>query len=70
MTLQGVSHDDVAAAFDAGSKMLTAGIALQFGDNGLDEQNRLVADALRNVGAFKESTSDRIYDDMDRGMLA
>ena len=70
VTLQGVRRDDVAASFDAGGNMLTAGIALQFGDNGLDEQKRLVADALRNVGAFKESTSDRIYDDMDRGMLS
>ena len=70
VTLLGVRHDDVAASFDAGGNRLSNNILLQFGDSGLDEEFQAFADTLRNVGAFKEFTSDRIFDDQYRGTLA
>jgi Ca2+-binding RTX toxin-like protein len=70
VTLSGVKHDDVSAAFDAGGNKLSDNILLQFGDSGLDEEAQSFADTLRNAGVFKEFVSDRIFDDMDKGMLA
>ena len=52
------------------SNELLAGLFLQFGDSGLDEQSKRSVEILRSAGAFGEFTSDRIFDDSTRGMLA
>ena len=65
VTLLNVKHDDVAEAFAAGGNDLLEGLSLRFGDDGSEQYS-----ALRTAGAFEDCTSERIFEDKNKGMLA
>ncbi len=70
VTLSGVRHDDVSASFDDDDLKLSDNLFIVFGDSDLNQDFQSFADMLHHIGAFQESTSDIIFDDKDRGMLA
>ena len=65
VTLQGIQYTDVSDAFAAGNDELMDGITLRFGDDGSAQYPE-----LRAAGAFNEFTSEKIFEDKNKGMLA
>ena len=65
VTLLEIRNADVATAFANGSNDLMDGVSLRFGDDGSAQYQELLA-----AGAFAEFTSEKIFEDKDKGLLA
>ncbi len=65
MTLSGIKFEDVSEAYDAGNDELIDCISLRFGYDGSDQYSELLAS-----GAFSEFTSEKIFEDNHKGILA
>ena len=67
VTLIGVKHDEIAEAFAAGENVLLDGLSLRFGDDGSNSD--LYSDLLA-AGAFSKATSQHIFEERNKGLLA
>ncbi|MBP1583970.1 MAG: hypothetical protein J6866_08440, partial [Victivallales bacterium] len=67
VTLLGVKHDEIAEAFAAGDNVLLDGLSLRFGDDGSNSD--LYSDLLA-AGAFSKATSQHIFEERNKGLLA
>ena len=65
VTLQGIQYADVSEAFAAGNDELMDGITLHFGDDDSAQYSE-----LRAAGAFNEFTSEKVFEDKNKGLLA
>ncbi|MBQ7178960.1 MAG: hypothetical protein IJS08_16200 [Victivallales bacterium] len=65
VTILNVKHDDVSAAFASGENQLLMGVSLRFGYDGSEQYTELLA-----AGAFDGFTSEKIFEDKNKAMLA
>ena len=65
VTLKGVDANTISEAFASDSNDLLAGLSLRFGNDGTEQYQN-----LQSAGAFDTFTSDKIFEEKSRGMLA
>jgi len=65
VTLLGVKNTEIAEAFAASNSYLREGLSLRFGDDGREQYS-----SIKFAGAFNAFTSEKIFEERDKGMLA